>query len=165
MRRFALLALGLALALVAGRAVFRALASEETKIRRVVGEMAAGFDAGSANRCVAGLADSWRDETSGLEREWLRQGLAQFFFQQHQAGGGAERYRVELPEAAFVVTLVPERPTSARLECVARFLELGPPETLAWEVSIRAELERGTAGWEIVATRHRTLSGERIGPH
>ena len=103
------------------------------------------------------------DQDVVVEREWLRQGLIQFFLEQRNSAAHVPRYRVEVPEETLAVELDEGDETKAKLECVARFFELGPPETPAWEVAIQAEAERGPQGWAIVRTDHRTLSGQRIG--
>lgn len=142
----------------------RSLASDEARIRWLVEAMAEGFEDRSAGRAVGGLAKDWRDLTSGIEREELRQGLVAWSFERRDSAGEAP-YRVELPEERFEVALDPEDEDAARLACVARFLERDgeDAERVVWEVAIEAELERREEGWRIVRTTHETLLGRRIG--
>lgn len=164
MNRFLLLAFGGLVLVLGSVALWRVLEPEPTKIRRLVSGMARGFDEGSPNRAVAGLAAAWRDGESGIERELLRQGLIRFFLEEGRDAKTREpRYRVELPPEELRVEIDPADAKRARLACRALFLERGEPEREVWSLGVEAELEKHQDGWRIVSTRRQTLSGRRPG--
>jgi hypothetical protein len=158
MKRVALLvlaAIGLALAV---RAIVLGLASDETKIRRVVEHMAEGFDRTRMTPVLDGLSLDFEDETSGATRSDLREALAYLFFQAVDERTKRFVYRVELELGRPKVD-----GDAAECEIDARFLELrGGAESLAWDVAITATLARGTDGWRIRRTKYATRSGRRI---
>lgn len=158
MKRAALLvlaALGLALGM---RAIVRGLASDETKIRRVVERMAEGFDRARMAPVLDGLALDYQDETSGATRPDLREALAYLFFEAVDEPTKRFAYRVEISIGRTKV----ER-DAAECDLDARFLELrGGREVPAWDVAITATLARGPDGWKIRRTKYATRSGSMI---
>lgn len=164
MNRILLLGFGGLVLALGAVALWRVLEPDPTKIRRLVTNMARGFDDGSPNRAVAGLDAAWRDGESGIERELLRQGLIRFFFEEGRDTKTRElRYRVELPREELQVEIDPTDEKRARLSCRALFLERGEPEREVWSLGIEAELEKHEEGWRIVSTRRETLDGRRPG--
>lgn len=148
-------ALGLALA---GRALVRGLASDETKIRRVVEGMAEGFDRTRMTPILDGLALDYEDETSGATRQDLREALAYLFFQAVDEHTKRFAYRVEISIGRTTV----ER-DAAECELDARFFELrGGADSPAWDVAITARFVRGSDGWRIRRTKYATRAGAMI---
>jgi hypothetical protein len=156
-RAVLLLALAAALFLI-GRAIVRGLASDETKIRRVVEQMADGFDRTRMDPVLEGLARDFEDETSGATRQELREALAYLFFEAVDKHTKRFAYRVEVEIQRITV-----EGTNAVCELNARFLRVGDAgESPAWEIAVTASFTRGDDGWRIRRTRHTTKSGERL---
>ena len=150
--------LAVAVLWIAGRALVRALASDETKIRRIVAEMADGFDRTRMDPILAGLHREFVDETSGATRQEIREGLAYLFFtaKDEATKGFPYRARVE------ITSLAVHRPTA---ECAAdvRFVDVrGGKETPAWEIAVRFELDHGDDGWRIRKSSYETRSGRML---
>jgi hypothetical protein len=143
---------------IGGRALIRALASDETKIRRLVETMADGFDRTRMDPILQGLSKEFVDETSGATRQELREALAYLFFTAKDETTKAFPYRAKVEVGSVAV----HRPTA---ECAAevRFVDLrGGMETPAWEIGVRLDLERGDEGWKIVKSRYETRSGRML---
>ncbi len=139
----------------------RHLAPAETKIERRLAAMAEGFNDTRLSPCMAGLAQDYHD-TSGADREWIRQGLVASFFRERDPGTKRFRWRVELPREALRIAVDPEAGDRAKASLVARFHEReGTEEHLAWEVRIDAHLEERDGDWVITRTSHETVSGSK----
>ena len=160
MQRF-LLSFFLGIALFFGvRVLIRALASDETKIRRVVSEMADGFNATRMNPILDGLAQDFLEETWGADRQMVRQGLAAMFFERKDEVTKGFLYRLRIPEEQFRVTLDGD---NAKLELVAEFDELHGEQTkLRWKASIHADATKTPDGWKIRRAKSDSLEGERL---
>jgi hypothetical protein len=157
-KRVLVLALALALLGFGVRALVRALASDETKIRRVVESMADGFDRTRMDPILDGLDKSYVDETSGATRQELREALAYLFFTAKDETTKAFPYRAKVEVGSVAVN----RPTA---ECAAevRFVDLrGGKEAPTWEIAVRLELARGEDGWKIVKSNYETRSGRML---
>lgn len=143
---------------IGGRALVGALASDETKIRRIVETMADGFDRTRMDPILDGLDQSYVDETSGATRQELREALAYLFFTAKDETTKAFPYRAKVEIGPVAV----HRPTA---DCAAevRFVDLrGGKETPAWEIGVRLELARGDDGWKIVKSRYETRTGRML---
>jgi len=142
----------------AGRALVRALASDETKIRRLVESMADGFDRTRMDPILQGLDRGFVDETSGATRQELREALAYLFFTAKDETTKAFPYRAKVEIGSVTV----RRPSA---ECAAevRFVDLrGGKGTPAWQIGVRLELARGDDGWKIVKSKYETRSGRML---
>ncbi len=158
MKRVVVLVLALAGLGFGVRALVRALASDETKIRRVVEAMADGFDRTRMDPILEGLDRTYADETSGATRQDLREALAYLFLTAKDETTKAFPYRAKVEIGPVAV----HRPTA---ECAAevRFVDLrGGKETAAWEIGVRLALARGDDGWKIVTSRYETTSGRML---
>ena len=143
---------------IAGRAVLRALASDETKIRRVLETMTDGFDRTRMDPILGGLARDYVDETSGATRQELREGLAYLFFTAKDEATKAFPYR-----ARVEVGTVDVHAPAAACEALVRFVDLrGGKEAPAWEIAVHLELARGEDGWRISRSKHETRSGRML---
>ena len=156
-----LLAAALGLVLL-GRALVRSFASDETRIRWLVEDMADGFDRTRMDPILAGIADDFRDKTSGCDRQELRQAIAYLFFTAKDPATKRFPYRVEARLERLSIDRGGDDP-SAECEVDARFLErLGDQESEAWRISLTARLQRGAAGWRIRSASWVTRAGRRI---
>jgi hypothetical protein len=152
-----LLALAAALFLV-GRAIVRGLASDETKIRRVVEQMADGFDRTRMDPILDGLTRDFEDETSGASRQELREALAYLFFEAVDEHTKHFAYQVNVEVGRITVD-----GTNAECAFVACFVDLRTAgASPAWEIAVNANFTQGDDGWRIRRTKHTTKSGERL---
>lgn len=163
MKRILLVLLGAAALFVGVRAIVRALASDETKIRWLVLDMADGFDRTRMDPILAGLARGYVDLTSGVDRDGLRQALAYLFFTAKEETSKKFPYRVEVAIRRIEVRAGEEDRRTAECELDLTFLARhGEIEKTSWAIAVSARLERGDDGWRIVTTTHDTTSGRRI---
>jgi hypothetical protein len=160
-KRALLLGLGLALVVLGGRRVLRALASDETKIRWLVEDMVDGFNDERTARAVRGLAPGFRDETSGADRDLVRQGVIRMLFQEHDPRTKRFLLRLEVPEEALAVEVAPGGDTAAARGELRLYERRGAAETLLWGASFEGDLARTDDGWRFLRSRHRTVEGER----
>lgn len=163
MKRIVLALLAVAALLFVARAIRRALVSDETKIRWLVADMADGFGRTRMDPILAGIARDFQDETSGADRDTLRQALAYLFFTAKDEATKRFPYRVEAGIARLEIDRgVPETP-GASCDVTARFYERhGEQENLAWEIEVSARLSRGEDGWRILRTSYETRSGRML---
>jgi hypothetical protein len=155
----AVLILAVAAALfLAGRALVLGLASDETKIRRVVEHMADGFDRTRMDPVLDGLTRDFADETSGATRQEMREALAYLFFEAVDEHTKHFAYRVDVEIQRIAV-----EGTNAECALDARFVDLrSGGVSPAWEIAVTASFTRGDDGWRIRRTKHSTKSGERL---
>jgi hypothetical protein len=139
--------------------LFVALASDETRIRWLLEDMAGGFNETNARAVVAGLAEDFKEETDGCDRNGVRLGLNHLFLTQRDARTREFPYRVEIGVESLRIA-VDAAGRTARVELVARFHESrGEAARVAWEVRIEGELRKGDGGWEVIRSRHETAAG------
>jgi len=142
-----------------GRVVYRALASDETRIRWVLEEEAEAFNGARMLTILDGFAPEYRDATTGLKRGELRAALLHVFQSRRDPATRRFLYRVELPEADLRVEVDGD---TARATFRLRLHEgSGAGEELAWELDVAAELERRDGEWLVIGSRHETLHGGR----
>lgn len=159
-----LLALAVGLALYFGfHAVRRALASEPTQITWVVDAMCEGFAATRMNPVMAGLAADFHDEALGADRELVKLGLAQLFFEQR---GGDDRrfpYRVTWRSDQGPVVDESGEEKTAALELEFEFFRReGETERSVWKAKVEAQLRKRDGDWRFVRTRTTTVEGRML---
>ena len=161
MKRVLLAVALLIVAVVAGRAIYIASASDETRIRWVLQEEAEDFNNAAVLGILSGFASDYRDLTTGLDRPSLRGALVFVYQNRRDPREGRFLYRVELPEDALQIDVDGDRAVAT---FPLRLYEgLDEAATLTWEVEITADLELRQGEWVIVQSRHETLQGERPG--
>lgn len=149
--------------LLAGRFLYLAFASDETRIRWKIERMADGFNDTRSNPCMEGLAKEYVDSPSGADRELVHQALVHLFFTAKDPETKKFLYRVEIPEEEVKTSVADGEPDTATLDALARFHEVrGDMHTLAWEIRFQGDLVEGEDGWQFVRTRHETLAGARL---
>ena len=161
--------LGLAAAFVlflVGRAIVRAVVSDETKIRWMVEDMREGFDETRMDPILVAFAEGFRDVTSGADRQDVRSGLAYLFLTAKDPKTKAFPYRVEVTIARLSIEEGSDGGRSAECDLEARFLDLrgsseGEPE-VAWEIAIASRWVHGEYGWRIASTTYETKSGRML---
>ncbi len=144
----------------ASRSLIRFLASDETKIRRLVAEMEEAYNEGRPGACVGPLAKGWRHEGYSIDRELLLGALFQAARERDMATHQLKS-RVEVDEDAAQVHVDGERAT---LSIEATFSRLRAGQWgQSWRLRVEAELVDGDDGWEIVKSRHEDLTGTLVG--
>ena len=120
----------------------------------------ARFDDTRTNKCLAGLAPDFRDETYGADRQDVQRGLARLFFEKKDPKTRGFLYRVELPQEAMRITVVHDGDKRGHVDLLARFFEKhGETEELAWETEIAAELIELEGDWVVRRTSHVIRAG------
>jgi hypothetical protein len=156
MRRLLLTAVLLAVAFFAGRAVYYAMAGDETKIRRLFAGEAAAFNDCAGLSILESFAPEWHDETLGVSRPELRGGLLWLFQNRRDAPSRRFLYRVELPDD-HPVEVAGDRATATLP--LQLFEGLDEQQRVVWELRVQAELERRDGDWRVVRSRHETVRG------
>lgn len=160
MRKIALILAGLVLTFLAGRAVIRGMASEETRIRWLVQEEVEAFNATSIDRCMEVFASEYQETTTGLYRADLQRVL-RYVFQKFRDRDSREfLYHLVAPDELVDVVLRDQAETEAEADFVVVLSERGVP---VWSIRVQAELFRGEDGWRFVSSQHSTVEGARPG--
>jgi hypothetical protein len=160
MKRILLVLVGAAALIFGGRALYRALASDETRIGWVIDDMVEGFNDTRMKPILAGLDKSFLDDTYGADRELVRAAAAHLFFQALDPETKRFLYRAECTVEAIVVA---DGASEATATFEARFFERrGEDEELAWRARVEGELLEFEGDWRFVRSRTTTLDGERI---
>jgi hypothetical protein len=147
------------------RWAFWALASEETRIRWLIQEMADDFNRSRPRACAEGLADDFRDDGSRVGKEEVTAYLLHLFLAARDPKTKEFLYRVEVPDEGFEVKVEPGEPPRARANLVPRFQELrsDSPDGAArpiWEVRLEAWLTKTDDGWKVSRSHYETVSGK-----
>ena len=158
MKKVVPIAVALVVAVLAGRAVYRSMASEETHIRWLVEEEVEAFNSASISGCMVGFAMQYEDTTLRLNRTSLQQVLLYAFQKRRDPETGRFLYSIQIPDESLQVTLKGDDRTRGDEMC-ARILR---PHLLAGH-EIRVEV--GEAFTDGVHARS-AMSGqtERQGP-
>lgn len=133
--------------------VWRALRSHQARLRDMVAEAAAAFDAKSMRGCLRAFHSEYRDETARVDRDTLQRALAFVFLRR--------RLRVRVPEEHLEVEL-DRAGESAHLTFRAILLrKAGASWREVWEVRVEATARREGGRWKFWRSRHETVSGRR----
>lgn len=141
-----------------GRAIHRALQSDETRIRAMLTDAAAAFDRADLAGTLEPLAPDYRDATVGVTRREAAAGLL-WLFQNRRDPTGRFRHRIELPPEDCDVQIDGDRATVTLL--LRLFEGLDEAERLVWTVRITAGVERIEGSWRIVRSEQQTVAGQR----
>ncbi len=143
------------------RWLVRSLASDTTKIRWIVESMEEGYDEGDPGQVVAPLAQDWRHEGHGLDRDLLLGGLFQTAIRDRDEETKQLLTRVDIDMDSLAIAVEGE---TAELDCDATFFRLrkGAWEPV-WAMHAEAELAKTDDGWQIVKSRHADLRGTQLG--
>ncbi len=143
-----LLVLSLAtLIFLGGRALVRALASPQAKIRWRLEEMVDGFNAMRARPVLDGVAADFVDRSAGITREDLHALLAWMFLNEIDEHGEFLWNAIFEPEET-VIELAPDK-RSAKIECrVQLFRRRGGTPQMDWDARIAGTFNLGDQGWQ-----------------
>jgi len=139
------------------RAIVRALASDETKIRWRIESMAEGYNSGDVGDAIGPLAKDWKHEGFPYGREDVRGELVREFFQERDKKTGKPTHKVELDEDTLQVDVQGD---AATLQVEASFQEKdGEAWVERWRARIHGDLAKGENGWFFHHTSHEDLVG------
>lgn len=160
MRRIGLALVALGILAVLARVLVRALASDETKIRRAIQDAAEGFGAARMDPILDVLAREFVDETSGFRREDLRAALASAFFSEKDPETKGFPYRLEIAEDALEIRVEEGEPDRATATFPGVIVDVrGGARREAWSFTVEGRLEEREDGWCFVASTHETTGG------
>jgi hypothetical protein len=160
MKRFLLCAIAAFAAYFGLRAIVHGLASDETKIRWVVEDMASGFNATRMSPVLAGLAPDFLDETWGADRELVHAALAHMFFTDKDETTKRFLYRVEIPKDDLTIDIDGH---NAEMKFVASFFEVhGDEEKMTWKARMQAHFVKTDDGWRIRRSESTSIEGKRL---
>jgi hypothetical protein len=156
MKRVLLIAAAAIVVWFAGHALWRALASDQTKIRWLFAGEAAAFNDAAAFSVLESFASEYRDETLGLSRQSLRGAVLWTF--QNRRDPASQRFllRVAVPDD-FALALEGDRATATLP--LTLFEGLDTRERTIWDGRATVELERRDGTWLVVRSRHETVRG------
>jgi hypothetical protein len=150
---------GISILLIGAWWVYPRLVSDTTRIEWMVDGMAAGFNASSASRAVAGLAEDFVEEKNQVGRSEIKAFLFQLFFTERDPDSKDFLYRVSLDRPNIQVEPSGDR---AHVSLEARFeRRAGKDWKNAWKAKIEADLVERDGEWTITRARHETTSGRR----
>jgi hypothetical protein len=117
------------------------------------------FNEGDLGPVAGGLADDFRDLTTGLDRERLLGGLRYAVLQERDPGTRRFALRVEVVDGPPEIRVDGD---SARTAFGIRVLRLvGGEATETREGEVETELRRGEEGWQLTRARHTWRPGGR----
>lgn len=152
-RKIALALFALELLFLVGRWAYRALASDETKIRWRIEEMVDGFNDCKTGRVLDGLAPDFRDRASGATRQDVHAALVQVFFEQTDSRTHEFTLRAELVADDLAIAVERTDPPRAEVAAHVLFHERTPNgEQLVWDARVLGQWEQGEDGWQWTAT-------------
>lgn len=156
----------LALTIVVGALAYwlaRRLVPDETRIRWQVENAIEAWNAPRAGSLVRTLAEDYRDETTGVDRQTVELWLRGLVLRKQFRHGDAFRFPAELVEGSLEIRIADETPeeadVSARIVC--RDLASEDPERVVWEVEVEIHFQRTDGSWLVDRSRAETLSGRR----
>lgn len=163
MKRILLAALVLAVLFFAGRAVGRALVSDETKIERLVDDMIEGFNETDNDQVREGLDVNFLDEAYGVDRELVRLALAHLFFEAKDPATKKFLYHAEHTLGPIAITENESGAKSATTDLEVAFSKRkGDALEPAWKIRVHATLEKKEGRWRFFRTTTSTLSGAQL---
>lgn len=158
MQRILLLAIAVVLSFFVGRAVYRAMASDETRIGWLFAAEAEAFNGGSVLSVLSHFAPDYRDDAAGMDLPMLR-GAVMYVLQNHGDPQQRDCWRVDLPQGAGSVAVDGDAATA---ELPVQLFQGRDADTkLLWQVQVTAQLRRIDGDWRIARSTHRTTQGHR----
>jgi hypothetical protein len=154
-RLLLLLVLGIAV-FAGGRALYRSLASDETRIGWLLQDEVDAFNGASVLNLMPHFAADYRDDTAGVDAQMLRGGVA-WAWQNQRGANGQFAWHLELPEHAGTVTIDGDAATAVfPLEL---FDGAGDAAQMVWSLRVDAKLLRKDGEWWIARSTHQTIAG------
>ncbi|MBL8725969.1 MAG: hypothetical protein JNK49_18130 [Planctomycetes bacterium] len=139
-----------------GRALYFALASDTTKIGRLLADEAAAFQGANILHLLPGFATDYRDDTTGADVRSLRAAVL-WLWQNRRNAQGEFGWRVALPEGAGLVEVDGDAATAKfPLQLFDRVEADAEPRC---ELQVEARLARRSGDWWLVGSQHVTTAG------
>jgi hypothetical protein len=165
-RKLLLAVVGLTVLVVGGRWAWRALASDETKIRWRIEDMLDGFNECRNGRVCDGLASEFRDRASGATRETVHAALVQLFFERVDSRTHEFQLSAELVADELEIKVEKGEPkrASAKVHVLIDELASDGKRQLYWDAHVTGRLEERDDGWQWIETtevNHRDRRGAR----
>ncbi|TAJ24711.1 MAG: hypothetical protein EPO68_01145 [Planctomycetota bacterium] len=152
----------LALVYFAGRAIVRALASEETKIRWALEEMRDGFNDAEPAPVIDHLHPLFREEQSGADLDMAEQALIAVCIGEIDSTTKTFALRAEADFDAWAVELGADDATATAKGDVGLFRSRAGVEKLEWRAKVELELvDDEHEGWLVQRAAFETLEGDR----
>lgn len=159
-RKLGLALVALAVVWLAGRAIYRALASDETKIRWKIEDARQGFENTRMDPILDLFTRDYHDESLGFTRDDLRAGLASVFFQEKDPTTKGFPFRAEIPAEDLSIEVGADGAKTARVKMRVKITDTRKGESAAaWEFRVDAKLTDGDDGWRITQSSNETLRG------
>ncbi len=160
MKRILLIALGLLLLVLGARALFRALSSDETKLRWRLEAMEEGYNEGDVGDAIGPIARDWKHDGAGeVTRDYVSRGLAYRSFQGYDQATDERIWRLEIDWDSLLILVEGDEATT---EFVATFLERGRDGwNVEWKLEADCRWRRSSEGWFLYASSHENLEGSR----
>ena len=159
-RNIGLALVSIAILWLGGRAIYRALASDETKIRWKIEDARQGFENTRMDPILDLFARDYRDESLGFSRDDLRAGLASVFFQEKDPATKGFPFRAEIPAEDLSIEIGADGAQTARVKMRVRIRDVRKGDNgMAWEFRVDAQLANGDDGWRITHTTNDTIRG------
>lgn len=129
------------------RAIYRALASPEKRIRWRMEEMVEGFNSRKAQPVLDGIAKEFVDRSSDVTRDDLHSTLVWMFLNEHDDKGEFLWSAVFDPKEMTIV--VAQDKHSAAVECRVQFLRRrGTANELNWDARVTGTFSLDQNGWQ-----------------
>jgi len=157
MKRVLLLVIVVVAAVGGGRALYHALASDQTRIGWLLQEEAAAFNAASVLNVMPHFATDYRDDTVGVDLQMLRGGVV-WAWQNERDANGRFAWRLELPEGAGEVSIDGDAATA--VFPLQLWKGGGDAAQLVWGLRVHAKLHRRDGEWWIERSSHETIAGK-----
>lgn len=139
-----------------GRAVYRAMASDETKIGWLLADEAAAFHAASLLNLMPNFAADYRDDTTGLSLQTLRGGVL-WAWQNQRDAEDRFTWHLDLPEGPGEVAV--DGDTATATFPLRLYSGSGDEAKLVWGLRVTATLQRQDGEWRIARSSHSTTEG------
>lgn len=152
----------LALVFFAGRAIVRALASDETRIRWTLEEMRDGFNDAEPAPVIDHLHPLFREEENGVDLAQVEQALIAVCLGEIDSTTKTFALRADCDFDAWSVALGPDDAQASAKGEVGLFRSRQGVEKLVWRAKVELELvEDEHDGWLVRRGSFETLEGDR----
>lgn len=158
-KKIGLLFVVVALVLIGGRAILRALASDEDRIRRKLDEACEGFGDARMDPILAFLSRDFADETSGFGRDDVRGAVAAAFFQEKDPTTRGFPFRASYAPESLAIALDQGGARTGQISFVVTVTDTRGQGRTAWEFKVDGTVREGEDGWQLARCSHDTRSG------
>ena len=160
MKRPTILLLGIVAIAIAAYAGYRMSASDETRIRWLLGDAADSFNHTRLSGCIGAFDKDYQDTTTRIDRANLASVLRYLFLKRVDPKTKAFLHRVLMPEESMSIEIA-----DAGQEAEVKFdLDLqqqqGETWQSTWQLRVTAQLHKVDGDWRIRQSSHETAMGK-----